>query len=224
VRKALSLALNRGKICRTVLKSGVLPAFALVPPRIPGYAGNHGDRENPELARQLLTEAGHPEGRGVPELSLLCPDAERNRLVAKAIQTIWQEELNVQARVEVHNSQTYRQRVAERDFDFMPLLWVGDYVDPSAFLDMYQSPSRDYNYTGWENAAYRALIEQADVEIDPEKRLRLYADAERILIKETPVISLFHTVSVHLLKPYVIGIEPNLMNSHPLKSVTIAPY
>jgi oligopeptide transport system substrate-binding protein len=221
IRKALYLAVQRGNICRTVLESGYLPAFGFVPPRIPGYTENHGNRENPELARQLLEETGYPDGQGIPELSLLCLDYEENRMIAEAIQATWQKELNIQVRVEPHASQTFWQRVADRDFDLLAFLWVGDYVDPSTFLDMFQSASHDNNLTGWERHEYHALIQQAEAEIQPEKRLQLYARAEQILLEEVPVLPLFHAVSAHLLKPYVHGIYPNLMNLHPLKKVKI---
>jgi ABC-type oligopeptide transport system substrate-binding subunit len=219
VRKALYLAVNRGTICRTMLKSGDRPAFGIVPPYIPGYVNAQGERENSELARQLFAETGYPNGQGFPELSLLYFEHEEHQLIAEAVQAMWQNELNIHVRLEPQQDQIYRQKMRERDFDLLNSLWVGDYVDPGTFLDMFQSASHDNNLTGWESHKYRTLIQQAKTEIDPEKRLQVYAQAEQILIDQAPIIPLFHTVAVQLVKPYINGIKPNLMNLHPFKEV-----
>ncbi|GAK51387.1 ABC-type transporter, periplasmic subunit [Candidatus Moduliflexus flocculans] len=221
VRKALYLALRRGNICRETLKSGDLPAFGLIPPRIPGYANYPGEREDVARARDLLRKAGFPDGNGFPSLTIMIYKCIEHQMIAEAIQKIWQDELNIQINIEIQEGMEFWTRLAQRKYEIACFVWSGDYLDPSTFLELFEDASAKTNTTGWQNEEYARLLRQSRALPNINERFRLYARAEKIIIDETPIVPILHGISLHLVKPYVTGIVPNLLNFYPLKTVRI---
>jgi oligopeptide transport system substrate-binding protein len=103
-------------------------------------------------------------------------------------------------------------------YDLLRSSWIADYVDPSAFLDIWRGDSGN-NFTGWSSADYDALLFAAARNADPAARNALYARAERILLTEAPIIPLFHYTHVFLIRPSVRGWNPTWLDHHPYKDV-----
>jgi len=221
VRKALSLAIHRGNICRDTLRSGELPAFGLVPPRIPGYANEQGEREDADRARALLQEAGFPDGKGFPALTIMIYNRIEHQMIAEAIQKTWQTELNIRITIDVQETMPFWTRLMQRDYDMACIIWGGAYLDPSALLEIFEEGSAETNPTGWHNEEYARLLRQARTLAKQDERYHLYARAEKLLIGETPIIPILHGISLHFVKPHVTGIVPNRLNFYPLKTVRI---
>jgi oligopeptide transport system substrate-binding protein len=221
VRKALSLALNRSSICRDLLTGGELPAFGFIPPRIPEYPYYQGERENPALARRLLSEAGYPDGKGFPTLSILFNNYLEHELIATAAQRMWKKELNIEVRLDEQERKVYRDKMLNLDYDIARSFWVGDYAEPSTFLDLFEYRTSGNNRIGWSHPAYTKFLQTAKQEPNRQQRYDFYHEAEQILIDEAPIIPIYHSISIYLLKPYIKGIYPNLMDLHPFKDVTL---
>jgi oligopeptide transport system substrate-binding protein len=68
------------------------------------------------------------------------------------------------------------------------------------------------NDTGYASERYDALVAQAAA--DPARRRVLLEQAERVLLEDLPVLPLYFYVSRHLVKPYVTGWQPNIMDHH----------
>lgn len=221
VRKALYLALERNYLCREVLIRGELPAFGFVPPRIRGYKNYPGERENHDKARQLLEDAGYPNGEGFPALRIMITDSMNHELIAREVQRMWKEILNINIELEKEKYRVYRKRMYAIDYDITRSSWVGDYIDPSTFLDIFDAPDNPNNRTGWSSPEYSRLLSHARLTTDTKQRFASYARAEEILMNEMPIIPLFHSISHHLIKPYVEGLHPHLMDLHPLKNVIV---
>ena len=98
--------------------------------------------------------------------------------------------------------------------------WVPDYDDPLAFLAGFASGSPVGN-TGWSDARYDRLIHDAGLEVNPEKRFAMLAEAERIVLADGPVIPIYHYSTNELVKPYVRGIYQTPLDIHPLTYVWI---
>jgi oligopeptide transport system substrate-binding protein len=98
--------------------------------------------------------------------------------------------------------------------------WDGDYLDPLTFLSLMESQSH-FNYGGYSNPEYDALIEAAKRESDKEKRYALFRQAEELLDKEVVFIPLFYYATKHLIKPYVRGWELNAIDRNPSKYMYI---
>lgn len=89
--------------------------------------------------------------------------------------------------------------------------WVGDYNDPFTFLEIMQT-DHGQNTVRWSNPQYDALLLQAGQERDLEARAALLAEAERLMLDDYPLIPIYFYVTKHLVKPHVIGFQPNIMD------------
>ena len=220
VRRALALAINRREITETITGAGEIPARSLVPPGISGYEAQLCDEENPELARQLLAEAGYPDGKGFPRFSILYNTHESHQSIAELLRKQWQRELGIVVQTRNEEWASYLSSQRQMQYDIIRAAWTGDYLDANTFLDMFLTDS-EQNKTGWSNAPYDRLIEAARHELDPAKRLRLLEQAERILMEELPIIPVYYYVSKNLVKPHVRGFYNNLQDIHPLSEIWI---
>ena len=165
VREAFALAVDREAIVRDVLRLGQIPAYHVVPPGLPGYASPaSGLRFDPERARALLAEAGYGPGRRFPPVGLLYNTAESHKQIAEVVADQLRRELGVDARAYNQEWQAYQASVLAGDYDLARAGWVGDYLDPNTFLDLWLSGGGN-NQTGWGDPRYDAWIRAAgDVE------------------------------------------------------------
>lgn len=216
VRKALSLAIDREAIVDNLLGAGQRAAGGFVPDNMPGYSTDFPVVYDPERARALLAEAGFPGGEGFPELEYLFNSSESHRKIAEALQSMWREELQIEIRLANQEWRTYLQRRASGDFELARAVWIGDYAEPSTFLDLWTSDSGN-NWAGWANSAYDAFMEAAHGTRDDALRMERYAQAERVLLENQAVMPLYHYVTVYLKDPELNGWSGNLLDWHPVK-------
>ncbi len=220
VRRALALAIDRRELVETVTQAGEAPALSLVPPGMPDYRSPKFAGYEAEQARQLLAEAGYPGGRGFPKIEILYNASDTAASVAQLIQSQWEATLGIEAglRQEEWNSFLTSQQLGQ--YEIARSGWIGDYVDPNTFLDMFVTGGAN-NQTGWSAPRYDALIAQAKSETDPERRREIFREAEAILLAEMPIIPLFHGMSKNMVRPYVRGFYPNIQDVHPLWAIWI---
>jgi oligopeptide transport system substrate-binding protein len=220
VRKALSLALDREEICTKILAAGEFPAYGLVSPGIAGYKGQRCPPEDPDEARRLLAEAGYPEGKGFPRMDILYNTDEAHQSIAELIRKQWQSELGIQIKTRNEEWASYLSSHRQMKYNVSRRAWIGDYVDPSTFLDMFVTGG-EQNNTGFSNAEYDRLIEEAARESDPQERMRIFQRAERILMDELPILPIYFYVSKNMVKPYVRGFYNNIQDVHPVGAMWI---
>ncbi|MEX0322372.1 MAG: peptide ABC transporter substrate-binding protein [Puniceicoccaceae bacterium] len=218
VRRALAMAIDRKAITEKLLGAGQRAAGGFVPDNMPGYAAHIPVEYDPIVARNLLSDAGFDGGKGFPKLEYLFNSSESHRKIAEALQAMWKENLGIEITLTNQEMRTYLQRRASGDFQLARAVWIGDYIEPSTFLDLWTSDNSN-NWAGWASPSYDALMESARETMNPGQRMRRYTLAERYLIAEQVVIPLYHYVTVYLKDPVVQGWYPNLLDWHPLKSV-----
>src|SRR5690606_17789709 len=97
--------------------------------------------------------------------------------------------------------------------------WVGDYPDPLTFLGLWTSDSTN-NTSGWANAEYDRLLQQASQTTDPMERYRLLSEAEGILLEDMPLVPLYFLNRIYLLDPQVEGWTPNLLDRRPWSTIS----
>lgn len=216
LRKALSLAIDRKSFTETVLAGAVLPAEGLVPPSISGADG----KSYRELAGVLIdTDSGRTEARqfwsaylqehGLTELklrlaSLNTPSAKR---YARGLQERWQAALpGLTIDLEYMDQKTMLDRLGNSDFDLAFSGSGADYNDPMTFLELWLSES-PFNDAGWTNSAYDAAIRKAGREQSAPERLKALAEAEAILLRELPVIPLYHPTVWWIARPTLKGLQ-----------------
>lgn len=218
VRRALSLAIDRRAIVEHVTKGGQVPAYTLTPPNTAGYTAPPGFTEDVEAARRLLAEAGFPEGRGFPRMEILYNTTEGHRLIAEAIQQMWRRNLNIEVGLYNQEAKVWNDTMRQMDYQIARMAWVGDYLDPSTFLELMTSSSGN-NQTGWSNPEYDRLVAEAGRTGDRERRYALYREAETILMNEMPVMPIYYYTRNNLRLPSVKGWYGNLLDLHLFKGV-----
>lgn len=216
VRKALALSIDRQLLVDKVTKGGQLPATGFVPAGVPGYPPEEASTFRPEEARQLLAEAGYPGGKGFPKTEILINTLETHRQIAEALQAMWKENLNVDIGIYNQEWKVYLDNVTNGDYDMARAGWIGDYVDPSAFLNI-MTTGNGNNDTNWGDPRYDALIAKAQRAPDEETRFQILREAEDIMMEAMPVIPIYFYTRVYLKDPRLKGWHPKLLDNHPVK-------
>ncbi len=222
VRRALALVIDRTALCEKVLRGGRIPAYNLTPPGIAGYETEPGFKEDITEAKRLLAEAGFKGGAGFPRVELLIAKGGDNSQISEAIQQMWRTHLGIDVAIVLQEGRVWSDSLRTRHYDLSIAGWVGDYLDPSTFLDLFRSGNGN-NYTGWNNQTYDQLIADALKAGDNALRYPLYHQAEKLLMAEMPIGPLLYGRRNYLARPSVKGWEPNVLDLHPLKGVHLEP-
>ena len=218
VRRALALGVDRDAITGKILRGGQLPAHAFTPPGTAGYTPAAQLPTDFAAARQLLAEAGYPGGRGLPAFELLYNNSENHRLIAEAVQEMWRRELGVQVRLVNQEFKAVLEQRRTGQYQILFSDWVGDYLDPSTFLDVWRTDSGN-NHTGWSSPAYDSLLRSASLTTDAAAREAFFQKAEALLLEAAPLVPLYYNTHIFLLQPSVKGWHPTLLDHHPYKHV-----
>jgi oligopeptide transport system substrate-binding protein len=218
VRKAFAMAIDRDAIPK-LLRGGEQPATSWIPPGMLAYNARIGLPYNPPEARRLLREAGYPDGKGFPAVTLAYNTLEDKKLVAEAIQGMWKRNLGVLVRLENLEWKVFLKRLQNDPPPIFRSGWGADYPDPDNFIKLFASYSPQ-NYSRWKNSRYDQLLEQAAREMNEQKRVRLYNEAQRILCEtDVPIVPLFNTAESTVLNPRYTGLEYNSMGRLVLRNV-----
>ena len=219
VRQALSMAVDRETLNKTVLKGTNLSAYSITPPDTLGYYPPRLFSYDVELARQLLAEAGYPNGEGWPGLELTYNTSEDHRKIAVALQQMWKDALNIEVTLTNQEWKVYLDSITNMQFQIARRGWIGDYVDPNNFLDLFLTGGGNNN-TGFSDPAYDDMILRgAPQAATKEERFAIFHKAETLLMEQMPIIPIYTYTSKHLVHPSVNGLPPNLMDSINMKYV-----
>ncbi len=218
VRRALSMAIDRDAIVRDVTKGGQIAAGNLCPPDVAGFTAKARITTDVATAKKLLAEAGFPDGKGFPKIELLFNTNEGHRQIAEAIQQMWKRNLGVDIGLYNQEAKVWNDSMRTLNYQIARFAWVGDYLDPSTFLDLMGSDNGN-NQTGWKNAEYDKLLAAANATGDKAKRYEYYQRCEEILVQEAPIAPLYFYARNNLRRPEVKGWYGNLLDNHPLKGV-----
>jgi oligopeptide transport system substrate-binding protein len=228
VRRAFNMAVDKAALA--VYRRVVKPLTAFTPEGIfPGYPQPKGDSFNPARARELLAEAGYRDHRGeydpskfpLNTIELSYNTTESNRQTAEFVQAQWKQHLRLTVPLKNIEWKTFLDSRAKLQYNGVARAgWVGDYMDPYTFLDLFSTPTGD-NGTGWFDPKYLAILREANTQRDPKRRYELLARAEAFMLSMQPVIPLYTDATDWLKKPYVKGMYANPLTLHAWKFVYI---
>lgn len=231
VRQAFNHAVDRDKIAKYVMKGEMFAAqFGLVPPTMPGYnaASVKGYAYNPEKAKKLLAEAGYPEGKDFPKITLqFNPGGGRNELPAQAVQAMLKENLNIDVALsQVDFAQHLEMQQTSRAIFFREG-WIADYPDAENFLNKFYGklvPDSLYaasypNTTRYVNPKFDALYEKALATTNDSLRNRLYEEAERLAIEDAPQLIIANDLDERIISIQLRDYPVNAMDRRDFKAI-----
>ncbi len=217
VRRAISLAIDRNILTDKVLATGQTPAYSLIPKVVKDFtpapendfSAIPMDKRLAE-ARALLAEAGYGPANPLNfRLDYRAGDANKKVIVAIAAML---QRIGVKADLQANEVKVHYAKLRAGDFEAADGGWQGT-PDPVFFSLLLQTGSES-NYGGWSNAEFDRLTRAAAVEIDPAKRMSMFAEADRIAMADTALVPLFNTAHRALVQQWVKGFEGNATNSH----------
>ena len=176
---------------------------------------------NVDEARRLLREAGYPDGKGFPAIVLAYNTDEDHKIVAEAVQSMWQKNLGVVVKLENQEWKVYLKKLQNDPPHIFRLGWGADYPDPDNFMKLFTANSGN-NHTRWKNSTYDQLLEQAARELDHAKRAKLYDQAQKKLVEtDAAIMPFFWTAESTVLNPKFTGLEFNSMARMDLRNVRL---
>lgn len=219
VRKALSLAIDRNYLVNQITKIGENPAGGFVPDTLfdadtsKKFRDVGGDfwsvkeedyQANIEQAKQLLAEAGYPNGEGFPAIEYLYNPATPHQEVAEALMNMWKDNLGITVKAASQDWNVFIDTRTNGDYQVSRHGWLADYNDPISFLDMWVTGAGNNN-ARWSNTKYDDLINRAQNSGNREERFQLMHEAENILMEEMPIAPLYFTEDLFLKSPKLKG-------------------
>lgn len=219
VRQALAMAVDREALADVALRGMYAPGTGgLVPPGMPGHSPGIGLPYHPRQARQLLAAAGHPGGRGFPDLEALrVPPIDP--LITRYLQSQWQDNLGVSTGWNVLHWPPFCRRLQQDPPHLYILAQFADSPDPGIYLAI-----DDIRDTRWERPAFEELTEKARHITDQRRRIELLRQADQILLQETPIVPLIYGRQHLLVKPWVSNFATSPLSRWDLRDTIIQPH
>lgn len=174
---------------------------------------------NQDKVRDLLAQAGYPNGEGLPEITMYT--TENYKELVEYIQSQLAEN-HIKVQISVEKPSVLKQAVNNSQYMMFKKSWVADYADEENFLSMFYSKNfspQGFNYTHFSNPKFDKAFEQAMVERNDTLRRNLYQQMDQMIIDEAPVIPLFYDEVLRIVSKHVSGLGTNPMNLLNVKTV-----
>ncbi|UKJ06997.1 ABC transporter substrate-binding protein [Solitalea lacus] len=221
-RQAINYAIDRNQMVKYLRNSIGTPAYqGFIPKGMPGFDEDkvQGYTYKPEKSKQLLTQMGHPNGKGLPEITLHTTTTYRDLI------EFVQGELNevgIKTKVEVQPGASLREMISKNGINFFRGSWSADYPDAENYLSVFYS--KNYvpigpNYTSFKNKKFDILFEKSYYETNDSLRYNLYREMDNLVMNEAPVVPLFYDQLVNMYQNNISGYRTNALNLLNLKEI-----
>ncbi|HEX2945133.1 MAG TPA: peptide ABC transporter substrate-binding protein [Clostridia bacterium] len=218
VRQALTLAVDRNYIVKNIGKTGQVPAGAYVPiglsdsdksKEFRAVGGDYYDpteaanEANLAKAKELLAQAGYPDGKGLPAIEYLYNEGTGHQQIGEALQNMWKK-IGVNVTLSSQEWGTFLNTRKNGEYQIARNGWLGDYNDPISFLDMWVTGGGN-NDAQWSNPEYDKLISEIKSETDPKGRFEKMHKAEDLIFKDWMLCPIYYYVDLYLQNQSLTG-------------------
>ncbi|HSY76576.1 MAG TPA: ABC transporter substrate-binding protein [Bacteroidia bacterium] len=222
VRQAINYAINREELVR-YLRHGIgIPATGgFVPPFLQGNKNfkAEGYTYDPDKAAALLTQAGFPNGKGLPEISVFVTN--ETGPIAQALQSQLQR-VGIKLSIHMEQPAVLAECVVSGQCYFFKKSWVGDYPDAENFLSLFYTKNfspEGVNYFHYSDAKFDTLYEHALIESNDSIRFAEYREMDKMVTEAAPVVPLYYDEVIHLVSKKISGLPIDSRNSLDLRTV-----
>ncbi len=221
VRQAMNYAINRDEMWNVLMEGSRLPGNqGVLLPSMPA-ADVEGYPYDLEKAKQLLADAGYPNGEGIPEFDQWVLGSSAQNPFHAALQA-YLAEIGIKTTIKVVDNTTYWSDIEGEDCIFFFSGWSADFNDPSEVFNFLLYDGIDLA-TNYNNDEVDRLLDLAPTIVDDEERNAVYRQAHEIIMDEAPWIVLSYSKVTYLAKPWVEGYVVGAAGGYrtPLKYVSI---
>lgn len=222
VRRAFAMCVNRDDISKSIL-NGMPPAHGLLVPGVLGFREDYkGLPFDPSTAKKLLAEAGYPNGKGLPNLTITFrvsnPDAQG---IAERIQSSLRQNLNFPVKLQSMDWTLMLDARNKAKLDSYVLSWYADYLDPQNLLSLLLMSTSTQNHDAYNNPEFDRLCRLGDTTFDEKKRAEDYQKAEDIVVQEAGRVPIAYGQDSLLVSERVKGLRSNLLGPLPHTTTTV---
>jgi oligopeptide transport system substrate-binding protein len=203
LRQAIATALDRDTFINKVRRGVGKSATSWLPPGMPGYDAALGKEYVFDVAKakQLLAEAGYPDGKGLPELAFQYADTSSNKVIAEYLQAQMKDNLGITIKLEPTEPKAFSSLVNREQHTWSWFGWGADYPDADNWLPELWGTGAGNNHTGYSSKEFDDLAKKAAAEPDPAKRLELWKQSHAIVVRDAPAAFMFYRERFLLQKP-----------------------
>jgi peptide/nickel transport system substrate-binding protein/oligopeptide transport system substrate-binding protein len=222
VRQALNYATDARGILEGIVSGRGNLAAGVIPPSLPGGdSTRQGYTRDVAKAKQLLAQAGHPNGIDIELWSSQTPPFPR---IAQTIQANLAE-AGVRVKLVQRDASSMREAARAGQTDMALKDWFADYPDAENFLyPLLHSANKGAggNVSFYSNAEYDKIVDQARREQDDAKRVALYKQADALEYNDAPMIYLFFYKELYAVQPWIKGfVVPTIFTGQRWTDVSI---
>ena len=224
VRQAFAAAADKSQIIQVAMHGQADSADGIVPPGVPGRNEHiHAIAYDPVKAKALLAEAGFPNGKDFPTLTIsFRNDYPQVQKASEMLAAQWKANLNIEVQPRGVEWGQYLKERDKRTQAIGHLRWGADYLDPQNFLSTLLRTGAEENKVGYNNPAFDKLCDAADVEQDQAKRFAMYQQAEQMAVDEAPFVPLYFQRDLELVSPRVGNLHDSLFGHRPHVLTTLS--
>jgi len=225
IRQAINYGFDRKKMMLYLRNNIGIPALSgFIPSGMPSFNLDivKGYNYNPDKARQLLAEAGYPNGEGLPPITL---STNASYLDLCQYMQSELEGIGIKLKIDVSPPGTLREMIARSEVNFFRGSWIADYPDAENYLSLFYSKNfapAGPNYTHFKNAAFDKLYEQSLNELNDSIRFQLYQQMDSIVLDNAPAVVLYYDEVLRFTQKNISGLGNNPLNLLSLKKVKIS--
>jgi oligopeptide transport system substrate-binding protein len=222
IRKAINYGFDRGKMIKYLRNGMATPGTGgIVPIGVPGFDSIcvSGYDYQPQLAAQLLAEAGYPQGKGLPEITMSTTHAYQDLCEYMQGQLA---DIGIKIKLEINQAAQHRQMVAKQQLAFFRGSWIADYADAENYLSLFRSGNKapvGPNYTHFVSAKFDAMYNESMQTVNDSIRFSIFKKMDQEMMAQSPIIILYYDKVIRLSRNEIRGLGINPMNLLQLKSV-----
>jgi oligopeptide transport system substrate-binding protein len=229
VRRALATAINRQSLMDSIIRTNEKPIYGFTPYGQPSLTDPSKDfrdivgnvyTEDVAAAKQLLADAGFPDGAGFPKFRLISQATQLQKDMAQAIQSMWKDNLGIDCEI-VTYEKGYWDEFEDDNFDVGFCGWTDDYLDPHAHLKIWSigsnelecnwnQPLADGSYVDTQ-VRYTDLINKSVQISDPAEREAIFIEAEQLLAEIMPSTPLYSYTDHFVTQKDLHGVQKNFI-------------